>query len=143
MFKNHFEVYENVRALHKARNSLSEYDDLELINILDLMNLHTELFVPDGIRVNFSRKDYIRKTFETVSLRVSVEPLILTVFYKIANLPKKYFEIYAEFYSWKVRDFIAEDSNTPSSVLSILLNDPDLVVRHHANETLLKISKNV
>jgi len=136
MFKNDFELYENISALRKIYKSIEYCEDCERIRALDLIALHTELFIPNGVFISHQITDYIKKTFELPSFSCFPKGLCLNIFSSVKNLPEKYYEFYANFYSWGVRELIAKNSNTPSSVLKMLEDDVDEVVRRNAKNSL-------
>lgn len=136
MFKNNFELYENISALRKIHKSIEYCEDCELIRALDLIALHTKLFTPNGVFISPQITDYIQKTFMLPSFSFFPRGLCLIIFERDKNLPEKYYELYANFYSWGVRELIAKNSNTPSSVLKMLENDVDEVVRVIAKNSL-------
>lgn len=136
MFKNDFELYENISALRKIHKTREYCEECERIHALDLIALHTELFTPNGVILSHQIREYIKKTFELPSFSLSPRGLCLMIFERDKNLPEKYYELYANFYSWGVRELIAQNSNTPSSVLKMLEDDVDEIVRRNARHFL-------
>lgn len=135
MFKNYFELYENIKSLDNiSKNIVKNNYQNELqysIQFLYLMSKHKDLF---DIRFS-SIREYCKNTFYLYEWGFNPVNRINDIFNNrqiIDKLPEELLELYSFFYSWQVRNAIAGCSNTPIEVLHKLSEDHDSYVAHKA-----------